>query len=292
MVLIQTKMCVLVTILILLSQLCSAELVVSHNISKKKFLEGDFDYELKLLILGLEYTKDEYGDYRIEPIRDDMSYIRRIERMSYNHYTNFITAMPYQDNLSEDANLVYAPFPVFLGVLGYRTCFTSAESNKRLASVKNTKDLLTFTHGQVRGELDVEILKNNGFVVKESSSYMSLFRMVAVNRFDLFCRNPEDALAEYNYHQKVPNFIYNRDIAIHYPMPYFFYGHVSDRKLIERINKGLVRAFNSGSVVKLWKQHFQENIDFIDLKNRKLYPFENHLLEHLDDSYIQYVYAP
>lgn len=276
----------------LFSQWSIAEIVVSHNISQERFLEGDFDYELQLLILSLEQTKEEYGDYRIQPIRDDMSYIRRIERMGYNHYTNFISAMPYQDHLSKDANLVYASFPVFLGILGYRTCFTSDDIEKHLVNVESSQDLLKFTHGQVRGVLDVEILKHNGFIVKESSDYMSLFRMVAVNRFDLFCRGLDDVLSEYHYYHKMHNFNYDRNLAIYYPFPHFFYGHISDKKLIERINKGLIHAFNSGAIIKLWRRHFQKNIDFIDLKNRKLYSIENHLLDGLDDDYNKYVYKP
>ena len=59
------------------------------------------------------------------------------------------------------------------------------------------------------------------FKVVEVSRYESLFRMVAINRFDLFCRGTNELLEEFNAHRDIPDLTYDEAISIAYPMPRF-----------------------------------------------------------------------
>ncbi len=49
----------------------------------------------------------------------------------------------------------------------------------------------------------MEILRENGFQVREVSEYESLFKMVAGKRFDLFCRGTNELLSEWETHKSI-----------------------------------------------------------------------------------------
>lgn len=281
-----------------LLNLCCAPLwageptIISHNISAQHLAE-DPGYEAELLILSLDKTKTEYGDYIIQPVRDDMNRARRIEMLAINRYPNFIGALPYDEALEKNSGLVLAPFPVFLGILGYRTCFISEKIRDKLAEVETKQQLVTFTQGLQKGWADRVILEHNGFRVSEAASYLSLFRMVAANRFDLFCRGANETLVEFkSHHGHIPDFTYDRSMAIYYPLPHFFYAHKEASAVLERVNKGLLLAFADGSVEALWRKYNQESIDFVQLDKRKIFHFENPHLKNLHSGFEQFVFKP
>lgn len=283
--------------LIVLLVLCasaqlSAEItIVSHNITAERLAE-DPGYEARLLMLSLEKTRQEYGEYRIEAVRDDMNRHRRIEMMSQNRYENFVTALPYAKNLESKSQLTFANFPVFLGILGYRTCFISEKIKEDLAKVEREDQLLKFSQGLQKDWADSAILQFNGFRVTEVSSYGSLFKMVAANRFDLFCRGANEVLVEYQNHKDIPNFYYDRSMTIYYPLPHFFYMHNSDKKVIERINKGLIKAHKDGDLQILWETYNKASIAFVELGKRKVFNYKNPSLKGLPTDFEKYVYKP
>lgn len=265
--------------------------VVSHNITAER-LADDPGYEARLLMLSLEKTRKEYGEYQIEAVRDDMNRHRRIEMMSHNRFQNFVSALPYSKKLEDESDLVFANFPVFLGILGYRTCFVSDKIVKDVAKVQREDQLLNFTQGLQKGWADSAILRFNGFRVTEASSYGSLFKMVAANRFDLFCRGANEVLVEYQYNKDIPNFTYDRSMAIYYPLPHFFYTHKSGAAVMERIKKGLVLAHRDGDLQMLWEAYNKDSIEFVELGKRRIFNYKNPNLKGLSYEFEEFVYKP
>ncbi len=265
--------------------------VVSHNITADA-LAHDPGYEARLLILSLDKTRDEYGEYRIEAVRDDMNRHRRIEMMAQNRYKNFVSALPYAKTLESESNLSFANFPVFLGILGYRTCFTSDKIKDDIAKIEREEQLFQFTQGLQKDWADIAILRSNGFRVTEVASYGSLFKMVAANRIDLFCRGANEVLVEYQYNKDIPHFHYDRSMAIYYPLPHFFYMHNTDVEIRERIKKGLIKAHEDGDLQKLWESYNKESIAFVALEKRRVFHFKNPNLKGLPTEYEKYIYQP
>lgn len=54
---------------------------------------------------------------------------------------------------------------------------------------------------------------------------------------------------------------------------------------MERIREGLVRAYEDGSLLKLWYEHYKESIDFVRLDKRRIYRIKNSSLDGLEEEY-------
>ncbi|WP_166263439.1 hypothetical protein [Marinobacter caseinilyticus] len=249
-----------------------------------------YEYDNAVLKLTLKKTENDYGPWQIE-IAPTMNFARTVHTLKTGKYENFIAKLSYEDRFN-DWDVIFAPFPIDLGIVSYRVCFTSQETKERLRRSNTLAQLKSFTHGQGDGWSDIGVLRQNGFEVTEVTSYESLFKMVAANRFDLFCRGTNELLDEYQSHRDIENLTYDTSIAIHYPLPRFFYTHSSNTAALERIYRGLQRAHDDGSLIALWQDHYGASIDFVKFHERTIYTLTNPNLQRLSDDYRQYFYTP
>lgn len=246
------------------------------------------NYELELLTLALEKTKEKFGAYKLKPSPHSINYHRALVALKSNRYENFIRSFAYRKIRTEDQDLIYIDFPIDLGLLGYRICFVSKPSKEAVAKAKTLEDLKQFTHGQGVKWVDASILKKQGFKVIESATYEGLFEMININRIDLFCRGIGELAKEYELHRHLENLEVDQSFAFHYAFPLYFMTHKSNLLLRYRIEVGLKAAFDDGSLQKLWKKHYQESIEQAKLNHRKIYTLKNHTLDELPDNYSKY----
>lgn len=267
----------------------NAKMVVTYR-SPESATDTRYNYDNGALRLALEKTKAEYGDYEFKA-SESMTFNRAIKDIENNDTPNFIFKLSYEERF-KNLNLDFAKFPVDLGIVGFRVCFTNTKVKERLKSVKTLDDLRKFTHGQGNGWSDVGILRYHKFEVFAVGDYESLFSMVAVGRFDLFCRGTNEILSEYNTHKKIEGLTYDETFSIAYPLPRFFYTNKKNKDLIKRIQKGLIIAFNDGSLKELWRKEYLDSINFVKLKDRKIFYLKNPNLENLKFDYQKYFLNP
>lgn len=186
--------------------------------------ESDIDhryrYDKQLLQLALDSTEATDGPYRLVP-SPVMNAARAQSFVEKNTLPNLILKLSYNPAF-EAHNMAFVPFPVDLGIVGYRVCFAHPEIVERVSQVESIDDLRKFRHGQGSGWADIEILRHNGFDVTGITSYESLFRMVAMRRFDLFCRGANELLDEFTEHKDIQGLSYDSSMALFYPFPRFF----------------------------------------------------------------------
>lgn len=264
-----------------------ADMVVSFRDAESQ-KDRRHEYNLALLKLALEKTRSDYGNYRLQAT-PAMNIARSVQAMKKNEYPNLVVELSYEDSYA-DTSLTYIPFPVDLGVVGYRICFTAPMLPLPLPTDK--KRLQRYVIGQGIGWADVEILRHNGFQVMEVGNYESLFKMVAAGRFDLLCRGINELYLEFASHSDTPGLRYDTTFAIHYPLPRFFFIHQSNQLARERIHKGLLRAYEDGSLQRLWQKEYQSSIDQADLAHRTIIALDNPLIRTLPNDYQQYLYDP
>jgi hypothetical protein len=266
---------------------------ISKNIFVYHSQDNDKDtrklYEIEVLKLALDKTIDKYGDYELIPSAK-MNIKRAILTLQQNLIENFILKMSATKEFMDE--LSYANFPIDRGVLGYRVSFISPLMKERIKDINTLEELKKLSIGQGVGWLDTEILKYNGFNVKVISNYDGFFYMISLNRIDLFSRGINEILSEYKSFAHIKNLDYDRTFLLHYPLPRFFFAHKSNQKSIERIEKGLIIAFEDGSLDKLFDKYYKPSIDFLNLKDRKLYMLENPFLEGIDNNYEKYIFNP
>jgi hypothetical protein len=248
-----------------------------------------YDYDNAILKLALEKTIEEFGGYKLEP-SPNVNFARARSMVKQKLLKNFMFKQSYSDELAED--MAYVPFPIDLGITGYRVFFISSKIKDKLSAVNSLEELKKFSIVQGIGWRDIDILEYHGFTVKVVGSYESMFKMVARNRADLFSRGSNELLGEYESHKDIPFFDYDRKILLAYPLPRFFFTHRDNIEAIKRVNKGLTIAFEDGSLQKLWGRHYRDSINFVKLHERKMFRITNPMIKNLDNDYQKYFYDP
>ncbi len=249
-----------------------------------------FAYDHELLKLSLEKTIKLYGAYKLVPLSINANY-KRVEMLAEDdRFENII----FKHSVSSERlnKLGYVPFPVDLGIVGYRVGFVSKNNKNKIKNIKNLQELKEVSIVQGLGWLDTEILKYNGFKVVTGSSYSGLFKMTARNRGDLFLRGANELYNEWQVNKNIGNLSYDDNLALYYPLPRFFFTNKKNKDAIKRIKEGLILAYNDGSLIKLWKKHYIKSIEFANLSKRKIFKLKNPFLEDIDKSYEKYIYIP
>lgn len=219
-----------------------------------------------------------------------MNFSRAIKLATDDSLPNLIIKLSYADHYPD--NLHYVDFPIDLGIVGYRVSFVSELNKARLAAIDSFEKLKQLSVGQGHGWSDVGILRDNGFKVFEASNYQGLFPMVAANRFDFFPRGINEFLGEWYANKNIENLTYDQTFALYYPLPRFFYSHKNNKAGLARIKKGLEISYADGSLMELWRENYQQSIDFVKLKERRVYKINNPTLGNIDTSYEKYLYDP
>jgi len=244
-----------------------------------------------LLVLALEKTKEEYGGYILEPLNAKMTHARLIERMKKNTSVNLVRSHGYEKGPSISSGLAYIEFPIYLGLHSYRTCFYSNQISDAVNAIDSIDDLRELSQGVGIGWADRRVLRHNGFRVVEATSVDSLIKMVAKNRIDLLCRSASQAFYDYQDNREINGFIYDRSFAIHYLMPVFFYTNKQNALLIERLRKGLLAAYEDGSLQALWERNFLETYEFQNLDKRKIFRLSNPDTKDFGFDFEQFLYG-
>jgi hypothetical protein len=247
------------------------------------------EYNIALLKLALDKTVSTYGPYKLVP-GPIMNHARAKKIALDNTLENFI----YKDSVSHEliSELGCIPFPLDRGIVGYRVCFVSPNSKDKIATITSVDELKKFKFLQGIGWLDNKILKYHGFTVYQGNNYLGLFGMISKNRADIFPRGANELLYEYeNYKKYNNNLTYDTSFALYYPLPRFFFTNKHNKILIERVKKGIMIAYKDGSFLKLWNEFYKESIDFVNLKNRKIFKLTNPFLKDIDKSYEKYIYS-
>ena len=104
------------------------------------------DYTIAVLKLALDKTRDEYGDYLLQPSLP-MNTARARQALLTNSYENFIVKFSYDPEL-ERAGLKRGGFEPDLDITSYRICFTRRTLLPELSQIGSLPALRPFSHGQ------------------------------------------------------------------------------------------------------------------------------------------------
>lgn len=266
------------------------EMIVTYRAPESE-ADARYDYDTALLRLALEETRDDYGDYRLVP-SPIMNYSRALSEMKAGTYDNFFMKMSYSNTLAEGGDASYVPFPVDLGIVGYRVCFASPAAAETLRRNSDMVTLKKLKHIQGTAWVDVEILRHNGFQVEEAPDYDGLFYMIAKKRGDLLCRGVNEILKEYDARKGMRGLVLDTTIAFSYDLPRFYFTNKSNTVALKRITDGILRAYKDKSLQRLWQAEYGESVAFANLSSRTIIRLENPFLKGINFDYRQYMFSP
>lgn len=247
-----------------------------------------YEYDRAVIELALTKTEAKFGHFSVRDTPAGQNTRRALIEASNNKYSNFIIKASMSNDLPE--SLAIIPFPVDLGIVGYRVAFVSQKNKKALSRVKTLEDLKQFEVIQGIGWLDTRILRHHGFRVRTNAEYQPMFSMAALGRSDLFFRGANELLDEWEAQKGIPGLTFDETVSVYYPLPRFLVTARENTELIERVHEGLLLAYEDGSLQELWEDKYRASIEFANLSGRKIFRLENPFLEGLDPSWQQYVY--
>lgn len=225
------------------------------------------DFVGAIVRLALERTRDSHGGYQLA-LSVPMNNRRALRAAARNEPPNLL--LPVAPGVGREAGLAAVPFPVHLGLNGYRVCFVNPARREQLRAVRSLQDLRGFVHVQGNDWADVGVLRANGLRVVEVTSYPSMFQMVALGRVDLFCRSVLEAGPELQRHGGQPKLVLDDSLLLSYDMPGYFHTHPANTVLIERMTTGLQRAWADGSLQTLFRQRLQPYESMLKLARRRV----------------------
>lgn len=271
---------------LLVSNFANAEFIVS--IRSPETLEDTREaYSLELIKLVLDKTQAKYGDYKLQQL-PTMNRPRARYNAKLKTYPNILLEESYDEESSTKGDLTYINFPIELGILGHRVCFVNPKIKDELKTITSVEQLKKYTVGQGIGWVDTNILRANGFQVTEIPNYSGLFKMAAAGRIDLFCRGINELKGEYEAFNYIKELTYDESFVLIYPLPRFYYTNAENTLLKSRVEDGLKMAYHDGTLKKLWLKYQTANLDFVKLKNRKVFRLSNPLLKNLPKDYEAY----
>lgn len=264
-------------------------LIVTHKLPDAASPERVL-HEVDILRLALDKTIKEYGPYELRGI-PPMNRTRAMAAMHNNIYPNLVLQMSYEDDLGDQEELAYIPFPLDRGALSYRICFMREELKPQVRSITRIEHLKKFTFGTGIGWADTKVLRHNRLPVIEGSNVLNLFRMTKAGRVDLFCRGPSEYFYEHR-HETALGLTTDTHLALYYPLPKFFFVHKDNQAVLERVKKGLDTAYKDGSFNTLWNKRHRKGLDAANLGNRHIVKMDNPLIKRLPRDYETYLFDP
>lgn len=178
-------------------------------------------------------------------------------------------------NKKREKELTPVKFNLIRGINEYRLLLIRADDQARFDKIKNLTDLQQFKIGSGTHWSDTDIYRFNGLPLVTAYSYRSMFRMLKVKRFDYMARSIQEVSYELEHYGK-SGLAIEKNLAIHYPQPIYFFVNNNNRALAERIQRGLEIARDDGSLDALffdipnfrhaWEQLQQLNRKVIGLK--------------------------
>ncbi len=217
--------------------------------------------------LALRRTQASDGPYRLA-VTKPMNKPRALREAARQAEPNLLVVTSTESG--RDAGLVPVRFPIHLGTNRYRVCFVHAPRQPAVRAVDSVAALAQLRIVQGRNWPDVAVLRASGLNVAEVGTYDAMFKMVAMGRADLFCRNVLEIGHEIQTHDGAPGLALEDSLLLSYDLPQYLYTHADNRQAIDRVERGLKLAFSDGSLQALLRRYMQPSLALLNLPQRRL----------------------
>lgn len=236
-----------------------------------KIILWDRSYErpefIELLTIALELTQSEYGSYSIEPSRP-MEQGTAFAIMTRSDQLNVIIAGTSKEREKQHQTIY---IPIDKGLLGFRICLVKEKNRHAFANVNTLSDINKLGHSIGIGTHwpDRKIIEANGLKTIHSELRQNLFNMLEFDRFSCFLRSVDEIGEEITANQH-RNFTDEQHIALLYPEADFIFVGKKEKRLKERLEKGLLEAIENGDFDRHFDRHYMHALEKYNFFNRKL----------------------
>lgn len=209
-----------------------------------------YSYYIKMLHLALEKTRATDGDYEID-FHEHRGGIERDRAMLMAGTGIDIMWASVTRDRAEKLRVI--DVDLLKGLNNYRALLIHKSKKNYFDQIETLEDLKKFKTGTGPYWTDGVIMKDNGFKLVYGGNYSGLFKMLSLHRFDFFSRGLHEiyndlvAFGELGL-VRAPSILLQYD----HPVSYCFFVNKNNKKLADRIKRGLLAAQEDGSFDKLF----------------------------------------
>lgn len=221
---------------------------IIRYVDSKQYPDPKQSYFVDLLNLALEATKNEYGDYQLQPVPIEMTQGRTSLMLQRNEYINLTWRMTSQA-LEQKLQAIY--FPILKGIMGSRIFVINKGDQSKFTKDLSLAALKKIPLGQGNNWPDATILLANGFsVIKGNDDH--LMKMLKKRRFDYFPRALHEPWLELANESEL---VVEENFMLKYPAPTFFFVNKKNKRLQQRLDLGFKKILNSGKFEHFFLNH-------------------------------------
>jgi len=224
-------------------------------------------YPLALLSMALEKTEKDFGPYQLKKQFRMSSRDRGLLELEKGEIVNVLT-VPTRPEWEQKALPIR--ISIHKDLLDYRVLLIDRTKQSMFSEIHTYEDLKQLRFGLMPQWTTTLILKDLGFKIVDSAYYEGLFGMLMRGRFDAFIRGLSEVYQELSIHKnEFPNLMIEPNLALHLPMPVYFFVSPKNPRLHRRIETGLRRMQADGSFEVLFDAYHEAKAKD-DLKNRRI----------------------
>jgi len=237
-------------------------------------------YQFELLRLALEKTRGTYGDYQLIRVDQKITSLRASREVSRGEIINIEAAPNWTtesaDSLLGRAKRIAIKTPLLHGLLGYRRLVVRHSDLEKFNQLKDEAALRALIAGQGKDWEDIFIYQANGYKVNDEADYYNLFAMLVAKRFDYI---PLSIVEVDNFVAKFSKF--SNDVAvvphllIYYPFPVLFQVSINHPELAKRLETGLSKAEQDGSMDRLFESYFKKELTTLRNDKNRIFVLKN-----------------
>jgi len=233
-----------------------------------------YDYRNELLALALSYTNGKAGHETIIPTpMENMPSARGQQLLKKN---DFLGIVSLATNYQREEEFLPIRVPILAGALGMRIALIRDDHQHILDDVQTLQQLRKIKAGFVSHWGDMIILEKNGLEVLSAARYETMFAMLSAGRFEYFPRGINEIQQELEkFQRKYWQLAIEKNLAIYYPYPVYFFVHKEQQDIAQRIELGLKEALKDGSFKALFLAHHSQLFEDLNLKQRRIIVLEN-----------------
>lgn len=238
-------------------------------------------YKHTVLKRALEVTRAEYGPYSTKITDIDIKPKRLIALMQTSAMVN---AAVFAAEELWDNSATAIRVPIRGGSLSYRLLLVNKNNLDKFASVTNLSELKALTPGLVNDWSTTTVMEDASFQVVKSQHFEGLFSMLESGRIDYVPRAIYEIYDELeNRQNKFPDIVIEPTLALMIPMVSYVYVAPSEKRLAERLNKGLHQLHETGELKKIFDDFYAQEFNRATLDSRRLIKIDSEYFNQQKD---------
>nr|WP_314860084.1 transporter substrate-binding domain-containing protein [uncultured Undibacterium sp.] len=227
-------------------------------------------YYVDLLELSLKKTQETDGPFTL--VKHDIGITSNRSIFELKEKSERVDVIWTPNTRERNKELLPIKISLVRGLNNYRIFLIRKEDQDKFHQISGLRELAKLKAGVASQWVSKEILKRNGLQVEEAVVQKNLITMLEHKRFDYF------PLGIYEIWEEIGessnrNIVVEDSIMLHYASPMYFFVHKENRKLADRIERGLKIALQDGSFDKLFFSvpGFKKGSMMIKQSNRKVF---------------------